>query len=733
MSEKETKRQEKQWNIGYCPNEESESAIRRMALETNLSEITARLLYIRGYRTAEAAMRFLRLEETALHDPFLMKDMAAAVERIELALARHEKIAIYGDYDVDGVTSVSLIYLYLRSCGGDVLYYIPSRSLEGYGLSTPALDRLNEQGVDLIVTVDTGVTANAEIEYASSMGLDVVVTDHHECRAELPKACAVVNPHRADDQYPFEELAGVGVVFKLVCALEMSKCRQEGIPEIDGVRRICQDYSDLAAIGTVADVMPVSDENRLIISMGLRRMETNCRLGLQALSDAVAAGKERGSSKPKQINSSFIGYVIAPRMNAAGRVSCASIAVELLLSERMDRAQELAQELCRLNTERQVEENRICEEAYRKIDDLAEEEKRCVLVLDDDTWHQGIIGIVSSRITERYGLPSILISYDGAMDGSPSASDVGKGSGRSLKGLNLVEALTNCEELLVRYGGHELAAGLSIRRGDVGAFRRQINEYAYRMLNGEPFCHALDADCQVEISDLTMKLAKEQDYLEPFGISNPIPTFVMRDARVIRVVPMGGGKHLRLTVEKDGVRINAVWFGTSLSEVGFEQNDEIDLMFHLNVNEFQDTVSLQLILQDARISRRTTEAMQAEIARYREICGGAFYEPHEKILPSRDDVAAVYTFLRREFRSGHTGFPMRRLLSQIVGPDGESLGYAKLKFILRVLDELQICGVSEPAEDYFVFDIFYSAKTNLEKSSILHKLKGQQRKATEGL
>ena len=328
---------------------------------------------------------------------------------------------------------------------------------------------------------------------------------------------------------------------------------------------------------------------------------------------------------------------------------------------------------------------------------------------------------------------SILISYDGAMDGPPSASDVGKGSGRSLKGLNLVEALTNCEELLVRYGGHELAAGLSIRRGDVGAFRRQINEYAYRMLNGEPFCHALDADCQVEISDLTMKLAREQDYLEPFGISNPIPTFVLRDVRVIRVLPMGGGKHLRLTVEKDGVRINAVWFGTSLSEVEFEQNDEIDLMFRLNVNEFQDTVSLQLILQDARISQRTTEAMQAEIARYREICGGAFYEPHEKILPSRDDVAAVYTFLRREFRSGHTGFPMRRLLSQIVGPDGESLGYAKLKFILRVLDELQICGVSEPAEDYFVFDIFYSAKTNLEKSSILHKLKGQQRKATEGL
>ena len=732
MSEK-TKLQEKQWNIGYSADEESEAAIRRMALETNLSEITARLLYIRGYRTADEAMRFLRLEASFLHDPFLMKDMGSAVERIELALERHEKIAIYGDYDVDGVTSVSLIYLYLKSLGGDVGYYIPSRSLEGYGLSMPAIDRLKDQGVNLIVTVDTGVTANAEIEYAASLEMDVVVTDHHECRADLPRACAVVNPHRADDQYPFAELAGVGVVFKLVCALEMSKCRREGIAEIDGVRRICQQYSDLAAIGTVADVMPVSDENRLIISMGLHRMETDCRLGLQALSDAVSAGKDRSSSKPKQINSSFIGYVIAPRMNAAGRVSSASIAAELLLSDRLERAQELAQELCRLNTERQVEENRICEEAYKKIEAMADEEKRCVLVLDDDTWHQGIIGIVSSRITERYGLPSILISYDGSIEGAPSPSDIGKGSGRSLKGLNLVEALTSCEDLLVRYGGHELAAGLSIRRGDVGAFRRQINEYADRLLNGERIRHALDADCQVEITDLTMKLAKELDYLEPFGISNPIPTFVLRDARVIRIVPMGGGKHLRLTVEKDGVRINAVWFGTSQSEIGFDTNDEIDLMFRLNINEFQDTVSLQLILQDARISQRKTDAMNAEIQRYREICGGAPYDPQEKILPSRDDVVSVYTFLRREYRAGRTGFSMRRLLSQIIGPDGEPLGYIKMKFILRVLDELQICGVGEPAEDYFVFDIFYSAKTNLEKSSILHKLKSQQRKATEGL
>lgn len=720
------KKREKNWHISYSSTAESDRQIHQMAQETGLSEVMARLLYIRGYRNSEAAMRFLRMEETALHDPFLMKDMECAVARVEAALEKHEKIAVYGDYDVDGVTAVSLIYLYLRSKGANVGYYIPSRSLEGYGLSNQAIDRLHGQGVQLILTVDTGITATEETAYATSLGIDTVITDHHECRAELPDACAVVNPHRPDDGYPFAELAGVGVVFKLACALEMSACRKAGIPEIDGVRRICKEYSDLAAIGTVADVMPVADENRLIISMGLHRMETDCRLGLRALSDAAAFGKEKGNGKPKKITSSFIGFTIAPRMNAAGRVSRASIAVELLLAEELERAEELAEELCRLNTERQIEENRISEEAYKKIDALSDEEKRCVLVLDDDTWHQGIIGIVSSRITERYGLPSILISYDGAIEGTGSPMDVGKGSGRSLKGLNLVNALSSCESLLVRYGGHELAAGLSIRRGDVPAFRKQINDYASEQLGGEPICHTLDADCELQMSDLTMKLAQELDYLEPFGISNPVPSFVLKDVHILRILPMGGGKHLRLTLEKDGVTVNAVWFGMSIADLGFEQTDTVDLMFRLNINEFQNTTSLQLILQDARISEGESSKLADEMRRFEEISAGASYSLTEDVLPEREDVAAVYTFLRREFRAGHTSFPMRRLLGQIRSADGRTYNYVKMKFIIRILQELQICGISEPVADHYLFDIYPVAKTDLERSVILHRLREQQ-------
>ncbi len=721
----------KKWTLRYSKgNAEIDAKIAALSAQTGLSLIMARLLYTRGYRTPQQVNAFFRLEEVSLHDPYLMCDVPPAVERIQEAIERGERIAIYGDYDVDGVTSVSLLYLYLTSYGADVGYYIPSRTKEGYGLSKPAIDALFARGVKLMITVDTGITAIEEIDYAKELGIDTVVTDHHECRAELPRACAAVNPHRADDSYPFKELAGVGVIFKLVCAFEMAQCRRRGEPEIDGVRRICREYADLVAIGTIADVMPVIDENRLIVSLGLRMLENTTRPGLRALIEAASGNKMGEGSKylkKRKINSSFIGFTIAPRMNAAGRVSSASIAVELLLSRDDATASALAEELCELNLQRQTEENRIAETAYKKIEQTMDAENDLVIVIDDDEWKQGIIGIVSSRITERYGLPSILISFDGAVNGTPAADDVGKGSGRSVKGMNLVEALIDSEELLVRFGGHELAAGLSIRRGDIDAFRQRINQYAKERLNEESLSVSLEADCEVEIKDLTLTLAQQIATLEPFGISNPVPHFVMRDVRIRRVVPMGGGKHMRMILEKDGIEMTAVRFGVSAEDfAAHDVGETVDVLFQLNVNEYQGVTSLQMILQDIHHAAKDEQAFREQAVRYEEIRAGATFDESENVIPSRDDIAEVFTTLRREFRAGRSTFSTRRILLLLESRAQERIGYVKLKFIIRIMQELQICDVTEPHPDTYLFEFQYQpTKTSIEKSSILRKLKTQ--------
>ena len=722
----------KHWALRYPEGDSAaDAAAREIARTLGTSEILGKLLVTRGFRNAADADAFLRLEETRLHDPFLLTDMQRAVERILRAIEQKQCIAIYGDYDVDGVTSVSLLFLYLESKGARVGYYIPSRCKEGYGLSAGAIDRLHEKGVELMITVDTGITAIEETAYATSLGIDTVVTDHHECREELPSVCAVVNPHRPDDAYPFKELAGVGVVFKLICAIEMTLCRREGETALDGVRRICRTYADLVAIGTIADVMPVVDENRLIVSMGLRMIESTERPGLAALVEAASGGKgaEGGRApKKKKINSGFIGFGIAPRMNAAGRVSNASIAVELLLESERTRAAELAEELCELNVQRQVEENRITEDAYRRIEETFDPENDRVIVLAADHWQQGIIGIVSSRITERFGLPSILISFDGSVGERPLPSDVGKGSGRSVKGINLVEALCDSEELLVRFGGHELAAGLSVTRENVDAFRKRINEYAKRRLGEQPLTVTLDADCEVRAEELTMPLAQELERLEPFGVANPTPTFLLRELRVIRAVAMGGGKHTKLTVERDGVLLTAVWFGRAPGDLPFEAGDPVDLLFHLNINEFQNITSLQLLVQDARVSPDYEEAYERARRRYEEIRRGDVIDPSEDAIPEREDMAAVFTLLRREHRAGCSTFSMRRLLGML--RDGERpINYIKLKNILRILQELCLCEVTEPAEDRYVFDFYTKTeKTSIEKSSILRRLRTQLRR-----
>ena len=711
------------------------AATEALCRELGITPLTARLLCNRGYTHPAAAALFFENDERVWHDPMLMADMGPAVERVLSAVENGEKIAIYGDYDVDGVTSVTSLYLYLTGLHGDVTCYIPNRLGEGYGMSVAAVDRLAEQGVSLIVTVDTGITAHTEIAYAASLGLDTVVTDHHECHADLPVCAAVVNPHRPDCPYPFKELAGVGVVFKLICACEAVRA---GITPKEALGLMGQRLIDLVAIGTVADVMPLTDENRYIVSRGLSMLDHTERPGLSALLDAISgSGNSKSAAasgkKPRRkVNSGLVGFGIAPRINAAGRIAHAMMAVELLLADTPERAEVLAEELCAINTRRQVEENAIAEQAYAMIDaQLAEaaakgEPSPTVIVLEDDGWMQGIVGIVASRITEKYGLPSILISFDGSMGENPTDEDLGKGSGRSVKGLNLVEALTDSRELLVRFGGHELAAGLTVRRKDIPAFRKRINEYAASFLTEEMTAVRYEADCECEVSELTMHQAEELERLEPFGVGNPTPTLILRDAVIPRVVSLGGGKHTKLTVYKDGQLLQAIRFGAAPSTLPAVAGDTVDLLFQLNINDYQGVRSLQLILQDLRPSETAAKSRRLEDTRLAEVLAGAPITPSEALVPNREEIAAVFTVLRSDARMGNRTVHEKSLLERANRTLSDSINRIKLRLILRVLTEMEVCRVEDPAEDCYVFEVNFTApKTSIDASPLLLRLRGQ--------
>ena len=502
-------------------------------------------------------------------------------------------------------------------------------------------------------------------------------------------------------------------------------CRERGIGVVEGISKICREYADLAAIGTIADVMPIVDENRLIVSMGLSQLEDTKRKGLAALIEAASPSKE-GSTRKKKVSSGFIGFGIAPRINAAGRISDSLIAVNLLLEDDKERAEALAAELCEINRQRQIEENKIAEEAYAMIEENHELDNDMVIVLENDEWQQGIIGIVSSRITEKYGLPSVLISFKGAITGEPHPMDNGKGSGRSVKGMNLVDALSYCEDVLEKYGGHELAAGLTVKRGNIEAFRRKINEYAANNLTDELFKIRIEADCELDMSKISVELAEEIQRLEPFGAGNPTPVFSMRDATVQRVMQLGAGKHTKLILEKDGLTFGAMYFGVAVSKLGFEAGDKLDLLFNLDVNDYKNVRSAQMIIRDARLSETYCKTVSDIKRRYDEISNGAIYTPEEQVVPDRDDFAAVYTVLRREYRSGNNLIDDKTLLKLVNSYDRPRINYIKLKYILRIMNELKICRVEEIETDIYRFEvIFNAAKTSITKSSILKKLRSR--------
>ncbi len=691
---------ERKWIL----QEGNETVWKRLQEELELLPLTARLLANRGLDSAEKVHAFLHKDEIPLHDPYLLKDMDCAVARIRRAIERKERVCIYGDYDVDGVTSTMILHTYLSEHGVHCEYFIPDRISEGYGLSLPVIKRM-VGCFDLIVTVDTGITAIEEAKYAKEQGIDMVITDHHSCREILPDAVAVVNPHREDCDYPFKDLAGVGVVFKLLCA-------------VDGdTQRICDRYADVVALGTIADVMPIVDENRRIAAMGLKKLETVRSPGILAL--MRHAGIIKNGLLTKKVTSSTVGYVLAPRINAAGRIASASRAVELLMTEDPEEADRIAAELCETNKLRQQMEQEIYEQAIGQIRASCADD--CFFVLGSAGWHQGVIGVVASKIAERYSLPCILFSYDGG---------VAKGSGRSIKGFSLMDALASCGDLLSEYGGHELAAGLSLDIDKIDEFRRRINAYASQYLTRTDASLPLEVECEVDFSDITMKGIEEMQLLEPFGLQNPQPVLMMRRVAAVDIVPLSGGKHCKFRLRPGNRRyssekeISAIWFSIP-SEISLSEGCLYDVVFTADINEYMGHRSPQVTVKAMRLSDIDEESSTEGEQIYRRLTDPEDRSPiSASDLPILADFREVYKFLKRDVLESSKRTTVAAVCSRLE-QEGVRVSYCKLKIILDVLcDEGLISRTySEDGRVVELTILPVGKKVNLDQSPVLIRLR----------
>ncbi len=541
-----------------------------------ISPITAIILYNRGVREEQEIKNFLDCDLSVMHDPYLMKDIDKAAERILTAKEKGEKVTIYGDYDVDGITSIAILYKHLASLGMTVDYYVPDRIAEGYGVNREALDKIKESGSTVVITVDTGITAVEETDYAKSIGLDMIITDHHECKEQIPDSYASIDPKQKNCPYPFKNLAGVGVAFKLIQALD------KDVP----LEKLMELYADLVCLGTVADISPLIDENRILVTEGLKRFKTTKNVGLKALIDVTTANNNN-------ITTSTIGYIIAPRINASGRLGCASRSVELFLTEDENKAKELAEYLCQENTIRQQTEQKMFAEALEYIENHPEIKDDKVLIIPHKDWHHGIVGIVSSKITEKFYKPSILFAIDG---------DEAKGSGRSVNGYNLFEALENCSDILEKFGGHELAAGLSVKTENIDKFRQAINSYSPEKPKETNDIPTVNIDAVIKASYITNETVDDINKLQPFGVDNPAPVFAAKNLKIHRISTMSDNKHLRMTLLKDGKYLDTVGFGMGEYFSFFKEGNFVDVAFGISINDYKGFHNVQLILKDIKLS-----------------------------------------------------------------------------------------------------------------------------------
>lgn len=656
-------------------------------LASGYTPLLAAVLAHRGMVAAKDAAEFLDAGLESLLPPEDMADMTKAARRVREAIENGETVAVYGDYDVDGITSACLVTSYLRSRGLTCVPYIPDRLEEGYGLNSAALDNIAARGATLLITVDCGITAVQEAEHARALGLDLIITDHHECGAgALPGALAVVDPKRPDCPYANKGLAGVGVAFKLLCA-------------VDGdAAAVLDKYADLVAAGTVADVMPLTGENRCIVRRGLELLERRPRPGVAALMD------ECGGSA-KRINATTVGFTIAPRINAAGRLGNAALAAKLLLSTSMAEAAPLAQELCRMNRERQELEHGIWEQAHEF---LRKNPPDGPIVLASEGWHQGVIGIAASRLAEEFRLPCVIICIDG---------DMGKGSCRSYGGFNLFDALSACSDSLEGFGGHALAAGLTIRRDKVAGFRCELAEYYKKCPPPEE--PALECDVRIDDPDwLSMDCVSSLELLEPCGAGNPRPTMCLTGACLERVTPIGGGNHLKLRLYKGGVGFDCVMFGCREEQLGAREGDRVDAAFYPQINEFRGRRSVQLLITDVR----QTDALDGCEA---FLDGGmpCAWDGAE-LCPDRRDFVRVWRWLE------HAGGEAFGELSGLASWGPQGIWPDKTALCLRAMAEAGLILIDWKSGKLRVTAIKREGKADLDASGVmiaLHRMRDEYR------
>jgi len=550
-----------------------ETKIPEIVKKHNINELLARILLNRNIDTDEKIEKFLYPKLTDLNDPYLFKDMENAITRIVEAIEKKEKITIYGDYDVDGITSITILKKFLDEIGALVDFYLPNRLSEGYGLNNNALDTIQKRGTKLLITVDCGISAYHEIEYAKSLGFDVIVTDHHECPEQLPEAIAVIDAKRPDNTYPFNSLAGVGVSFKVIQAL----CHKLQLPEETYLK-----YLDIVCLGTVADIVPLIEENRVIVKYGLERMKNTKNVGLKALIE---------TSGYKTIESSAISFGLAPRINACGRMGQAELALQMLLTEETQEAMLIAEKLQEMNKERQEVEKVIMQDAMDMISKNSLD-KENVIVVGNENWHHGVIGIVASKITETYYKPSILICFEGGE---------GKGSGRSIDGFDLHEALSACGDKLLKYGGHEMAIGLTLKREEFESFKEAMIAFAKDKLP-EDLMPIVKYDAEISTKDISKSTIESLKLLEPYGEANNSPVFVYKNVKVDSIRTLSNDKHLKLNIKEGNFIFNAIAFNMGERKDSIRMGDKVDILHYLELNRYNGIESVQLNVKDIKKS-----------------------------------------------------------------------------------------------------------------------------------